>query len=510
MKNTILKFAALMLVAMAIFWACKSKEQTSGYLPLDVDPTCVVVPETFDTWFASGKATENGAVNPVNSVNFGHKNNCEFYQWSEQMFLWLTSKGDGSYGDGKRVFESPVFYTVSPEDALGKRILISHRKGLLLSAVPSLEKSVGLDSEQGQATGDALMSKDGSIVYYITMVNNVYAQFLTAVKSGKMSGKQFPTTQPALDSIIAYAKTNHVALPDADALAMEIKSSWVDAATVKDLSSYIVIDAMIPTYTKTATKWTITGQVKAKLAMIGLHIVASTAGHPEMVWSTFEHKDVAPNLSYTYVDTKGNVKTVKADTHKQWTLNSNPSDTTEADINISHMKFEGDSIYANFKGAPTGNTVSPSNSTRTKPWGVAYSGQPNSENNTAAASNSQVISINNSIHSLLKGNDIRKNYIFIGSTWTDSGTAPDGTSFSVTNSQKGTAIGTSQLANTTMETYIQNGTGYNKNGSCFYCHHDFAKTGPTLNPGELSHVFGDILPLTANSNWKGSILSPKQ
>jgi len=510
MKSIILKFTALMLLALAVFWACKSKEEASAYLPIDVQPSCVVTSSKFDSWFVSGKATENGAVNPVNSVTFTHKDNCEFYQWSEQMFLWLTSKGDGSYGDGKRVFESPVFYTVSPEDAIGKRILIAHKKGLLLSAVPSLEKSVGLDSEQGQATGDALMSKNGSIVYYITMVNDVYAQFLTAVKSGKMSGKEFPTSQPALDSIIAFAKSNNVKLPDANALAMEIKSSWVDAETVKDLSSYVTIDAIIPTYTKTATKWTITGQRKAKLAMLGVHIVASTAGHPEMVWSTFEHKQTAPNLSYTYLDTKGNLKTVKADTDMQWTLNSNPSDTSEADINISHMKFKGDSIYANFDDAPKGNTVSPSNSTRVKPWGVADSGIPNGENTSVAASNSQVISINNSIHSLLKGNDVRKNYLFIGSTWTASGTAPDGTSYSATNTKNGVAIGTSQLANTTMETYIQNGTGYNSNGSCFYCHHDFAKTGPTLLPGQLSHVFGDILPLTANSKWKGSVLSPKQ
>ncbi len=505
MKKLILKCTVVVLFGTLLFWACKSKEtelaEVASYLPLDVLPSCTVTSEEFNGWFTSGTATENGAVNAANSVTFGHADNCDFYQWSQQMFLWITSPNTGSYGSkGGVVFESPVFYTVSPEDAAGKRTFIPHKKGVLLSAVPSLEKSFQLDSEEGQATGDALMAKDGAIVYYISMVNDVYAQFLTAVKTGKMSGKQFPTTQTALDSIIAYAKTNNVTLPDANALAIELKTSWVDASTIKDLSTYITIDAMIPTYTKTPTKWTIKDQVKVKLALLGVHIVGSTAGHPEMVWSTFEHKNNAPNLSYTYLDKDSIVKTINADTGSDWVLNANAADTS---VNISHMKFKYDSIYANFPNAPVNNTVSPSNTTRTKPWGVANSGVPNSENPTVAASNSQVISINNSVQSLLVGNDVRKNYLFIGSTWTDSGTAPDGTSYSATNTKLGVAIGTSQLANTTMETYIQNGAGYNQSGSCFDCHHDYTPAGPSLSPDYLSHIFQDLKPLTVDA--KGNI-----
>ena len=506
MKKMHLNLAGILFLGLALTWACKKdkKDDSESYLPTDVLPSCTVTPQEFDSWFASGKASENGAVNPVNSVAFGHKDNCDFYKWSEQMFLWITSPSGGNYNDGGRVFESPVFYTVSPEDAKGKRHLIAHKKGLLMSAVPSLEKSLHLDSEQGQATGDALMSKDGSIVYYITMVNDVYAEFLKAVDEQKMAAKTFPTTQSALDSIVAYAKSKKITLPDANALAMELKSSWVDASTIKDLSTYITIDAMIPTYTKTATKWTITGERKAKLALLGVHIVGSTAGHPEMVWSTFEHKFNAPNLSYTYLDKSNKVKTVKADVTGAWVLNGNPSDTAQANVNVSHMQFQYDSIYAQ-----KGMTVSPSNSTRTKPWGVANAGVPNPENATVAASNSQIISINNDIQRLLVGNDLRRHYLFIGSTWTSGGTAPDGTSYSATNTQAATAIGTSQLANTTMETYIQNYEGYNQNGSCFNCHHDFDSPAPTLLPTELSHVFKDLLKDTlAVKNFKTTLQNP--
>ncbi|MGK4568042.1 hypothetical protein [Flavobacterium sp. 3HN19-14] len=273
---------------------------------------------------------------------------------------------------------------------------------------------------------------------------------------------------------------------------MELKTSWVEASTLKDVSSYIVIDAIIPTYTKTKTAWIISKQTKTKLALIGMHIVGSTAGHPEMIWSTFEHKKVAPNLEYTYLDKDSIVKTRAADTGNDWILNSNSADTT---YNHSHMKYKGDSIYADFPGAPANNTVSPSNTKRTKPWGFANGGVPNRQTATVAEANSQVISINNSIDGMLVGNDVRKNYMFVGSTWTRNGFAPDGTSYAVGNTQDGTAVGGSQLANATMETYIQNGVSYNLDGSCFNCHHDYKSPKPTLLPDYLSHIFNDLIPL---------------
>ena len=498
MKKVVLQFSVIILLGINLWISCKPKEEENAAvselemavmtssLPQDVLQSCVVEETDFNTWFESGKVTENGAVNPANSVTFGHENNRDFYKWSQQMFLWITSK-DGS--TGKTVFESPTFYTVSPEFGTNgeQRKLIPHTPGMLLSAMPTLEKSIGVDSEEGQATGDALMSKDSALVYYITMVNDVYAEFLSAVNAGKMDGKQFPTTQAELDVITKYASENGVVLKDSIALAMEIKTSWVKASTINpaELSNYITIDAIIPTYTKTPTKWTLLNETEtAKLALLGVHIVGSTAGHPEMVWATFEHRKTAPALSYTYLDSTSTKKTIAADKGSDWILNSNANDTVN--INISHMKFKADSIYA------TPNyTVSPSNSTRTKPWGVANSGIPNQENASVEASNSQVISINNSVQSKLVGNDVRKNYFFIGATWTDSGLPPTGVSYSAENNGNGVAIGTSQLANSTMETYIQNGASYNKNGSCFYCHHDFGS--PSNDPNQLSHVYGDIM-----------------
>lgn len=69
-------------------------------LPADPAPSCTVPTSTFDTWFESGTPTLNGVVNPADSVSFPATPNCSFYQWSKQMFLWLTSPAPPVYGSG--------------------------------------------------------------------------------------------------------------------------------------------------------------------------------------------------------------------------------------------------------------------------------------------------------------------------------------------------------------------------------------------------------------------------
>lgn len=457
----------------------------NGKLPQDVKNLCDLSDVEFATWFKNGEITENGIVTPANSVDFVHNNNCDFYKWSERMFLWMTSSSDN-----KTIFESPEFYSVSPKKIIGNdtiRELIPHRSGQLLRAIANVDKSGSIISEEGQATDDVLMDKNESLVYYISMVNDVYAEFLSAVKNKKMSGNNFPTTKAERDSIFNYAKANGITLKNPNTLAIEIKTSWVDASKLKNSNEYITIDAIIPTYKKTNNKlWEIEGEKKAKLALIGIHIVGSANGHPEMIWATFEHKKNTPNASYQYLNNKDITITVEPDKNKDWLLNKNLNDS----VNISHMTFSDNKIVAK-----KNREISASNTLRTKPWGSSIDVKPNAEDSSPAASNSEIIAINNSIINKLKGKDLRKNYIFIGATWTENGTAPNGYSYNPNiDSLKvsGVAIGASQLANSTMETYVQNGEKYNAFGSCFSCH----SANKSLQPSSLSHVFARIIPLS--------------
>lgn len=498
MNTTKFKVVATLVVFILVFVKCSETKKTAtmatfmvNSLPTNAMNLCFFTQSEFDSLFVSGKATENGPVHAANSVDLIHNTNCQFYQWASQMFLWLTSPTSG----GEYTLNSPTFYTVSPADSLNQRTLIPHVPGQALRAFANVSKDGLPETEESQATDDVLMSKDGSLLYYITMVNDVYAQFLTAAKGGLMAGNQFPTTQASLDSVVNFANLNGVTLTDSSTLTMELKTSWVDARTLSDASNYVQVKAIIPTYNiVNDTLWTPSGETTATLALVGIHIVGSVSNHPEMVWASFEHKSNTPNASYSYLTSKNTVMTVPAETGGDWLLNSNASDPS---VNISHMVYNNPNIVGNKF------PISPSNTVRTKPWGSSTDVIPNQLDTSISASNSEIISINNSLQSLLVGNDIRKNYIFLGATWTPNGLAPTGKSYTPKDKNSldsvGVAIGTSQLANSTMETYAQNGTTYNSYGSCFGCHHGSekisGKTVYSLNPGKLSHVYSEINPL---------------
>ncbi|WP_118973290.1 hypothetical protein [Taibaiella koreensis] len=572
-----------LLVSGVLLWGCgnephsgKEAVSTGGAigLPQDVKASCVVTADSFNAWFASGNATANGLVTPANSVAFPHQDNCDFYQWANRMFLWITSPSSGIYGQANTILESPTFFSVSPPDSTGHRVLIPHAANTLLRMSGGLQKNgpnrlpvirsrngglyeienarslpgkmlvkgaannpvevdhverdasgkvvfldkagkpiehpraiiqhkakrdhivhrfaVGkgfvfldqegniIESEEGQATGDALMAKNGSLVYYLSFVNDVYAYYLTGVSNGQLNGARFPTTAGARDSICAFARANNVTLPDSNALAMELKTSWVEAAGLSDADQYITVMATIPVYdTSSPGQWIPTGERTAKMALVGVHIVGSVAGHPEMVWATFEHKNNTPNAAYSYVDSTGNTKTVAQDQGTHWLFNTNAADTP---YNVSHMSASGDTIRAN-----AGFGISPSNTLRAMPWGSAMDSLTNQQDLSSAASNSEILSINNVMQRLLVGNDIRKNYLFIGATWTFGGAAPNGGTYGA-DTTVGVSIGTNVLANSTMETYLQT-----TSSSCFSCHSGF--NGPSLLPGDLSHIFNHLKPL---------------
>lgn len=544
-------------------------------LPTDAQGTCTVTAPVFASWFQSGSVTLNGVVNPANSVAFPNVPNCSFYQWSKQMFLWLTSPAPATYGGGGgRIFDSPAFFDVSPPAADGSRTFIRHTPGLIrnfgLRAAqvgpqglqlifdrsgklfqfkpappgakltvrdisgqtvqivharmenngkpilldqkgtviqarpPEAEKSTEreivqmtiaqkfiidgipifvdpslavIDVEQGQAGGNGVLEAlpGGSLVYYVTIVNDVYAYFATGVKDGAISATQFPTTASDLSKITAFAAAHSETFPDPNALTVEVKSAWVEAAGLPNLNSYITMTATIPTYNQSnPDTWTPgppPGQKTVQLALVGMHVVGSTAGHPEMIWATFEHFANSPRATFSYVNTGGTTVTVNQNTNASWVFSQTNSN---GPFNQEHMSYSSPNIVS----AP-GFTISPSDTIRWKAFGAASDVSPNPIDGSTAASNTEIISINNSISGMIASGDVRNNYVMTGATWTIGGAFPS----------PGNQVGTSALANTTMETYQQGQDTTMQNGgtNCFTCH--------TSNTTGVSHVFAPLKPL---------------
>jgi hypothetical protein len=163
------------------------------------------------------------------------------------------------------------------------------------------------------------------------------------------------------------------------------------------------------------------------------------------------------------------------------------------------MKMDGSNIQAE-----ESFEVSASNSTLVNSWGAAVGVTPNPLVTSDAESNSEVISLNSSVIGMLIDGDVRKNYMLIGCTWTDEGGYPYSAMSSVDGGMVnyprtglpsveglGDAVGTSRLANSTMETYHQA-------DNCFNCHNNFTSVNTVAanvaggGYTDLSHIFSNL------------------
>ena len=619
-------------------------------LPPNPDPTCVVPQSVFNGWFKSGQPSLNGPVNEADSVALNTSNNCNFYQWSEQMFLWLTSPASGPY-QGNRVFDSQVFYQVNgnnlvaqipfrplnlalraaqvgPDglpivtdakghirefvtasvkakaslltdvhakaplavssvrpgangvavfvDTKGKTLplvpkvtadmlpttlgrlshLLPPTRGKALTVTPALRARVAdaltakkvlikivtatgpifvesgsgiVDNlEPGQAGGNGvLVSQQNSVIFYQTIVNDVYAWYLTGRKTpGGISpyyyGCQpigsclfqygnFPTSQSDLQAIESFSQSHGgpAIFPDANALAVEAKLSWVDASTLPNKGQgYVTAQANVPVYnTSNPTNWTPAGTKLATVALVGVHVVGSVNGHPEMVWATFEHQANTPLATYQYTS-GGQTVTVNQNTSGTWLFSANGA---SAPYNAELAQYKSPNIVAT-----TSANIGPSNILREKAWGTASNGQPNQEDLTPAAANTEIISINTNVRTMLNAagasTDPRYNYLMIGSTWTFGGDQPTGQypanespamQQQYCSSQTCNVIGTSMLANSTMETYHQGGdTTYQTGINCFVCHSDVTANPNVKASTFVSHIFDSLNPLSVMAQSK--------
>jgi len=567
----------------------------SQTIPANAQNTANVPPPMFASWFTAGFPSLNGPVNPADSLNFSNIPNVDFYRWSWNMFLWLTSPATGAYGGAGFIFNSPVFFDVSPPDSMGirhfnvaqngmqtpaePRTLTRHvagqplkvgvrmaafgphnlpvaitRAGKIYEIAPTvlssrglpmmrdgsgkpievartglaLDKSVILYDAKGkvianpkapadlennvkskagtragdpadlviqlssgghssffgpggrimgievnQATNGVLMSQAGSLVYYASMVNDVFAYFLTGTKNGGIPPTpansvvvgpntifRFPTDLVGLTEVTNFATANGFTIVDPNALAVELKTSWVDASTLPNPGQYIKVKAIVPTYDTTdPDHWKPNGTTGMLLAMVGMHVVGSTKGHPEMLWATFEHFGNASNAPYQYVNNFGFTVPGPFDPGP-WTFSSVPG----GPFNVQHMSYNSgtggiDSI------APF--HVDPSDTQRNNAWGMPGASAP---------SNTQIIAIDTSVLTQLIPGDFRGNYFMTGTTWTAGGFPPNGFN----------EVGTNLLANTTMETY-------NQGTNCFGCHR--STFGSPVSTTDVSHIFGPLKPL---------------
>src|SRR5262245_15619146 len=166
--------STLALAALALTWF--SAVASAQMPPTDAKSMCIWQPTEFAGWFTSGTITAGGAVNPADGLHFPGGDHCNYYKWAMHNFLWLTSPAAEG---GGMTFESGQFFSVLPPASDGSRMM-SHNEGgktfpdakIDLFALRSA-KPVEHGGQPGRHS--VLMARNGSLVYYSSQVNEVYA-----------------------------------------------------------------------------------------------------------------------------------------------------------------------------------------------------------------------------------------------------------------------------------------------------------------------------------------------
>lgn len=453
--NKFKNLIGISVLVLVIIISCKEKKESTETAVYDealTTDTCLADP----AWFAIDPTTgmRNTPAPEEGSTSVFGKNitvsNCDFHQWSWQKFLWLTNENAKG---------TPFFM-----DSLIQ--VNSHTV-----PVPTVDKKIILTSTDNvQATGDILNTNKSfntndtsyTVYYSIHVDSTLYnsIQKYAPMDKSKYTDATFPVG------------------------ALELKIAWVNAEAIEDTSSYFVTDAIVE-------------GTDTKIALLGMHVVGIVYNHPEFVWATFEHNDLAP-----YYDWKSTTTTDIPVTSKTNKLLFN-SDATATIANIasnSNPKTDSTNVFAvNRYGVPR----QPENA-------FLETSQDGEE------SYNNIDSINTDVKSQLTG--IWNNYFYNGSIWinTEHHSYPTkqaqllvtlGRTLADASPNEGKLVKGSVAAyNITMETYEQLGFYpptyiYEQStatmGNCFSCHN--AASGSSLN---ISHLFNGAI-----NEVKG--LSPK-
>lgn len=450
------------IAAISLFFLNKEKMMekfgvSSGYAASASQPC-----DCETSWFPHEQtpAPKEGDGSPFDNES---TTNCDFHQWSWQKFLWVTKplpSGNPFFLDSLDLV-SPEMESVVPQ--LGIKLTLS---------------SINQAGFRGVLQSNPKFNNKADTVYYSIHVNRLLRDKAISMASLINSGK-LP---------VSNLETFPVG-------ALELKVSWIsiDAIPKAQQANYFTTKAAVQNSNKV--------YVEKTMALLGMHVVGVVKNHPEFIWATFEHKDMAPvydkkTNSVTAVNEmllyeKGTTSGLNG---IKWVKNA----TTPVLPNKAFILYE----YGVPRDLGTGNFMKTSQA------------EPANFNN--------IENINKCVASNLK--DVFKNYFYNGSVWLDfDGVSPENQAKAIVKRDISSVLpdslarGSSNLANITMETYTQtfvddihkiNNTNL---VNCFDCHQaeNFDKQRPGKSPLFLSHLFGDYLLLTKTASTAKNANSSK-
>ena len=439
----------LLLITLILFYACKKdsnggKDNYTNIKKSAVASDCLAPADWF-TIVNNTRQTPPPNEGPTSVfANNATVTNCDFHQWSWQKFLWLTNEVNGV----------PFFMTnMIQVNSTGQRLDPSN--GIVLTDTAQASSATDILKTPNYPSG---VPKSTTVYYSIFMDKLLYT---TMLKYGPIAKK---------DS----SKVKNVTFPVG---SLELKTSWIDASVLKDPSSYFITQGVI-------------NGVKTKVALLGMHVVGVVENHPEFVWATFEHENLAPAYDWSKATPTTDAPVTSAVDYPFF----NKSITATV-TNITSKNGIYTDVFSVYKyGVPVEKAMKGSHNVQL----YMKTSQKGSENFN------NIRTINQSVKTQLKG--IWNNYFYNGSIWINTegyndtpaqAALLDSLGGTLSESTPGKLTRGSVAAyNITMETYVQ--AGFGKPSSihantvdnivnCFSCHNASHKSN--LSPLYISHVF---------------------
>jgi hypothetical protein len=434
---------------------------------------------------------------------------CQFYRPAWQRFLVATQPTAGGipaflhYPSFSEIFAIPA---TTPMQRLGQE---AFHLDLLLRGVqrpnnPTQSVQNLLDDTQAGVQGQQggyLIDQHGRFVYYAIHVNPEFLQFLKNQNLTTLAGIEV-LSDPNNQTLPIDKDPRQLTFLGADSdiktgyntNVVEYKSAWMIVDGKHPPSNYFVVPASVPHYViknDALVQEIVDGKPvfdPVKVALLALHVVFTLPGHPEMIWSTFEHVGMKDGILVrdNAPDAKDNPTPASLD--KPVSMDNFPLYKAGTLAKDSNQPFKDADFKANLQywdsqsqSFTKGKTVQTS----------VYRPYPGSKTDGSAKNpdhgeDSEVIAVNNHVSEMFKeakakglieDSDQRRNYRLVGAIWLDqpilgNHTFKCGASFAINENQSTddddqAIAGEGRLGSTAMESFTEFDGGA---PNCFSCH----------------------------------------
>jgi hypothetical protein len=470
-------FALTVAAALSAFvYSCANQAANSG--GSNIPPTPSSEPTGSDClapdkWFVNGRTPK---VEGADFPSAQEQDECPFYKWAWQSFLYLTQSENAGEAPRFALFDTPndLFpdVTAAPAKDPRKKNVISLSVRNSPNTTRNIQaKAIFQAGSPGSRSGSQglIVDQNNRCLYYGQHINPEFVSFVRTTAD--------PSSPPSVSQPLGLKNAADIANVPATAQfppgCVELKSAWrvlTDAerqpdALAKLRKTFFITEALVPTLIDSVDASGASRIIAdanhprlEMVALVGLHVVGTTPGHPEFVWASFEHVENAPT-QWIPLDNKESVSDKPFSFYREGTLKSDSNrNPVIADaltwLDPDHTKQTLRPVVDIYREFPSGEDEVPMDP--------------------------DVKSLNQDVQTKLKAIPslaVWSNYQLIGAVWLkDPQKGLDPTvdlQYPSTNKKIGEMFaGEKKLSNTTMETFTQH-TQFN----CFGCH----------NPSETSN-----------------------